>query len=180
MITIYVDMDGVLCDFAKAYKTLFNEDKENFDRDLFNKFISMDGFKNLDLMPNARKLINHLEDMNNIWGITVEILSSVGRADNIKSACHQKLMWLRNQDIYWDANFVEHKGLKKRFATPNSILIDDTRQNIYDFNEMHGVGIYYNDENVDDVISKINQKWFDMGNDRIQYNLVTMEGNKYV
>ena len=44
------------------------------------------------------------------------------------------------------SNLLEVKGLKKYFATPTTILIDDTENNVWDFNECHGHGILFNSQ----------------------------------
>jgi hypothetical protein len=183
MITIYVDMDGVLCDFKKAYKQMFADSKDDFDKSLFNIFVELDGFRNLDEMSNTSKLVKYLNwlketyglnenDSNKEYNINIEVLTSGGRANNLESVSLQKLAWLREHDIDWTLNVVEHKGLKKRFASPNSILIDDTHQNIYDFNEMHGRGIYYNNTNLEDAMQNIGEAVWNHMKSQSSYHLI--------
>lgn len=162
MVTIFLDMDGVLCDFKTSYKKHFLSDE--FDRDSFDKFVEINGFQLLDNMPNAIRLLQEVQSLqyeNN--NINVEILSSIGNSPYIDKVCEQKRNWLDSRGIQWKANFVQHKGLKKFFATPNSILIDDTKQNIYDFNEHTGVGIYYKDNNFDQCIDKLYEALYHKG-----------------
>ena len=120
MITLYLDMDGVLCDFEKAYHKL---DPEKADRKKFRDAVMVHKiFENLDFMPDTRELLNHVSRLNNI---TVEILTSMGTHDPFQanSAKHQKMHWLDKHNIPYKANFVHSKEEKAKYATPSSILI---------------------------------------------------------
>lgn len=139
-------MDGMLSNFDKSFQ-MSKFDKDEFKRKVMDEKL----FESLDWMPNAKrflKCINTFDDIN------IEILSSLGAPKDKElqlEVCRQKKVWLDNvglDNLY--CNFVEHKGIKKRFATPKSILIDDTLQNVYDFNENYGIGLYYEDENFDE------------------------------
>ena len=73
MITLYLDMDGVLCDFNKAY-TKIDPNKE--DRKKFRSAVMMHKiFEDLDFMPDAKELLNHVAKLHDI---NVQILTSMG------------------------------------------------------------------------------------------------------
>jgi hypothetical protein len=55
----------------------------------------------------------------------------------------QKMIWLADKDVSWAKIFVPGKHLKKQYANPNSILIDDTESVINDWNEAGGIGILH-------------------------------------
>jgi hypothetical protein len=57
----------------------------------------------------------------------------------------QKKIWLDTYNITFKQNFVPGKKLKKNFATPTSILIDDTESNIDDWIGAGGIGILHKD-----------------------------------
>ena len=142
MYTAYIDMDGVLFDFDKAYRNLTNN--APFTKELFEICImELKIFENLDAMPEFhlfKKLIEHYDHIN------FEILSSLGspKRDEVTwEAMRQKRHCLEKYGINIQSNFVYHKGMKKWFATPNACLIDDQQQNIWDFNEHRGRGIHY-------------------------------------
>lgn len=141
---IYVDMDGVIADFYKRYHDMFNiapEDaryKEQFAGN-FPKFIETQQFSTLDLMPDARELMNFLDGLD----ITKEILSSTARDDVYAEISMQKHRWLATHNIIYKANFVPGKQHKYKYATPNSIIIDDTRSVIEDWNKAGGIGILH-------------------------------------
>jgi hypothetical protein len=160
-VIIYLDMDGVLCNFDKAWnknhieKTHHNKpfDKSEFARQVREH----DLFLTLETMPKFNVFISVMKELESL-GCTIEMLSSLGCVDDTqlqKIICHQKTSWLLDRGIYWKRNFVSHKGKKKLFATPNSILIDDTQQNIWDFNERGGHGILYRDDDQHVCLEKL-------------------------
>jgi len=143
---IYLDLDGVIADFAKRYKELFHITPQQADRNrnfggFFNTFIATKQFASLDLMPDARMLLDHLNTLD----IPVEILSSTARQDSHEDISDQKRVWLISHGINYPRNFVPGKSLKYTFATPESIIIDDTLSVITDWIEAGGRAILHTD-----------------------------------
>jgi len=144
--TIYIDMDGVIADFSKRYKEKFHvtpeETRDNKEfNSYFDKFISDGEFSTLDLMPDATELLNFVSELDT----PKEILSSTARPQNHGMIAPQKQMWLNKHNIHYKANFVPGKSLKYKYATPNSIIIDDTKSVIDDWNKAGGIGILHTD-----------------------------------
>ena len=140
MITLYLDMDGVLADFNKEY-TKFDPLKE--DRKKFREAVTQHQiFLKLDFMPDAQELLNHV---SRLQGVDVQILTSMGTHDpfQAESAKQQKLVWLSKMNIPYRANFVHSKEEKAKYATPRSILIDDSIGCITPFNAAGGHGILH-------------------------------------
>ena len=140
MITLYLDMDGVLCDFNKAY-TKIDPNKE--DRKKFRSAVMMHKiFEDLDFMPDAKELLNHVAKLHDI---NVQILTSMGTHDPIQGAeaQRQKKVWLEKQGIGYFPNFVRNKEEKSIFANPHSILIDDSSGCIGPFIAKGGNGILH-------------------------------------
>jgi len=140
MIKLYLDMDGVLCNFNKAYRVYDPE----FDRKKFQQAVMQYKiFEDLELMSNALGLLSFVETLD----VDIEMLTSMGTFDPVQGAeaKRQKLIWLRNHHINYPANFVRTKSEKAKYATPFSILIDDSIGCITPFNEAHGHGILYDD-----------------------------------
>jgi hypothetical protein len=144
--TVYVDMDGVIADFSKRYKEKFRVTPEETRSNkqfggLFKKFIDDGEFSTLDLMPDAKELLQFLHELD----VPKEILSSTARPENHGMIAPQKQMWLHKHNIQYKANFVPGKSLKYKYATPDSIIIDDTKSVIDDWNKAGGIGILHTD-----------------------------------
>ena len=90
-------------------------------------------------MPDARKLLDFLDVLN----IPKEILSSTARVETHSIIAPQKARWLAAHNIAYKQNFVPGKGHKYKYATPNSIIIDDTKSVIEDWNKAGGIGIHH-------------------------------------
>lgn len=139
-ITLYLDMDGVLCNFDKAYKSLRThaEDGNRFRAAVMEFHI----FEDLEFMPDAMELMNYVSKLD---GINIEILTSVGTFDETRgtAAKHQKTKWLDSKNIPYRTNFVRTKHEKANYATPTSILIDDSIGCIEPFNAKGGHGILH-------------------------------------
>lgn len=137
-------MDGVIADFYKRYHNMFNiapEDaryKEAFSGN-FPRFIETQQFATLDLMTDARELLDFLDTLDS----PKEILSSTAREDTYAEISMQKSRWLATHNINYKANFVPGKQHKYKYATPDSIIIDDTRSVIEDWTKAGGIGILH-------------------------------------
>ena len=104
MITLYLDMDGVLADFNKEY-TKFDPQKE--DRKKFREAVMQHHiFEKLDFLPDTQELLNHVSKLHNV---SVEILTSMGTHEPTQAsmAQMQKLKWLDEKNIPYRANFVQ-------------------------------------------------------------------------
>ena len=140
MITLYLDMDGVLADFNKEYTKL---DPQRADRKRFREAVmNYKIFTHLDFMPDTQELLNHVSKLRDI---DVQILTSMGTHDPVQGneAKSQKLTWLEKHNIPYKANFVRNKQEKSNYATPNSILIDDSVGCISPFIAAGGHGILH-------------------------------------
>jgi phosphoglycolate phosphatase-like HAD superfamily hydrolase len=140
---IYVDLDGVLCDFHKRYNEVFNVCPETLSNKQFHrqfdKFIVDMNFATLEMMPDALQLLSALDSLE----VPKEILSSTASEARHDVVSKQKIIWLKKHGITYKQNFVPGKSLKYKFATPNSIIIDDTVSVIDDWNEAGGIGILH-------------------------------------
>jgi len=143
---IYLDMDGVIADFNKRYKELYKIEPKDadtyktFDK-FFTMFIADRQFAKLDLMPDAMELINYLRSLS----IPTEILSSTSSEKRDAEIREQKIDWLNKHNIEFPVNLVPGKRFKRDFSNENSLLIDDTPQNIDQWRTEGGVGILHTD-----------------------------------
>ncbi len=143
---VYLDMDGVIADFDKKYKELYRmspkeaDDKKEFYK-LFDNFIETGQFAKLDMTQDAKILLQFLDST----GIPVEILSSTASEKRHDAIAPQKTEWLREHGIHYPINLVPGKRLKRQYAKPDHLLIDDTGQNIDQWREDGGIGILHTD-----------------------------------
>jgi hypothetical protein len=141
---IYLDLDGVIANFTKRYKEVYGVDpdskrgRKDFN-DNFGNFIKTKQFETLELLPDASLLIEYLKNQE----LPVEILSSTGRPENHEEVSRQKTVWLCEHGIPFKGNFVPGKELKKNFASPTSLIIDDTLSVIDDWKESGGPAIHH-------------------------------------
>jgi hypothetical protein len=142
---IYVDMDGVLCNFEKRYTFLYGHVSENVRRSEFRKnfddFIQTDQFATLELLDDARLLIDVLD----LYVIPKEILSSTAYDEVYETISMQKARWLATHNIPWKQNFVPGKRHKYKYAQPDTIIIDDTYSVIEDWEKAGGIAIHHRD-----------------------------------
>lgn len=139
-------MDGVIADFDKRYIELFNITTKQSERDkkwvqFFDKFIEERHFATLDLMPEAIELMDYLKST----GIPIIILSSTSSENRDGKIRPQKMEWLNKHKIDFPVILVPGAHLKKDYAKPDSILIDDTNKNIDEWRRAGGIGILYTD-----------------------------------
>lgn len=159
--TIYVDMDGVLVDLYDPISIYLNEDYEavkkhcrvlnckdtktklGYIMPLLHEISNTDIFSRCRPNEGFNILVGALRSIEQ-RGIEIKILSSVMKnnkhADNLM-ACKQK--WLQENGITWEAIFAKGGHDKKVYANKSSLLIDDTRENIIDWVENEGYGIYH-------------------------------------
>lgn len=139
-------MDGVICDFHKRFADLYGEDALGFrDKKNFTvywpDFIQNKQFEELDWFPGGQELLKYLRDKN----VEIEILSSSGGLKFHSQVEEQKKVWLKKQGITFKPNIVPGRKHKANYATPETILIDDTDDVIDSFNAAGGIGILHKD-----------------------------------
>ena len=144
---IYLDMDGVLCDFERKFEELYGEEAlKNRDRKLWTEdwpdFIQTNQFEELAKFPGADDLLLFIRKHPEI---EVEILTSSGGQQYHDQVKEQKIVWLKKNSIAYKPNVVPGRKHKKEFAQPDTVLIDDTEDVIENFNRAGGIGILHRD-----------------------------------
>jgi len=133
-------MDGVLCNFDKAYRSLRTHatDGKRFRSAVMDYQI----FEDLEFMPDTQELLNYVTKLE---GINIEILTSMGtfEADQGNEAKRQKQKWLDKWNIPYKANFVRSKEEKAKYAHDRAILVDDSPGCINPFVVKGGHGILH-------------------------------------
>ena len=151
ILTIYVDLDGVLCDFRKQFISMFKEfpeidypskskEKKEYKR-RFDEFI-MDGhFATLEPMPDFDEALHFLRSIEDDY--TIKILSSTAQEKYLVEVSRQKEIWLKEYKIDYPAIFVPGKKLKQLYARPDSLLIDDTLSTIEEWRDKKSPAIWH-------------------------------------
>jgi hypothetical protein len=140
-------MDGVLSDFGKRYKELFQQkassSRERGEKhdEKWNQFVEGNNFETLEWYPGGKELLKYIISLD----IPVEILSSSGGRMHHEEVKRQKKVWLKNYNIDFKANIVPGRHLKADYAKSDIVIIDDTQDVIDDFNMAGGIGILHKD-----------------------------------
>lgn len=149
---IYVDMDGVLTDWEKQFEKLFGVPVKTYEQEhgkdkryeLVHKN-SPNFYATMPWMKDGKVLYNFIKEF------PTEILSHATDPE-----CKQgKETWLSDHDITLKQNLVQEREDKAKFATTNSILIDDREDNVNEFVNAGGVGILHKDAT--DTINKLKE-----------------------
>lgn len=146
---LYCDLDGVLADFSKKYKELTGMNPEEYEvlysEEEFWDVIDEYGtfWEELEWMPGGKELWGYIKQFDPI------ILTTPG--GNLESCKKQKNKWV-NQKL--GRIPVKFSNNKSKFATSNSILIDDMSYNTEPFEEAGGYAILY--RNVDETLDELN------------------------
>ena len=139
--TIYLDLDGVICDFRKGCERLgaiegyvVDWEKVHAEGSLF--------WAELEWTEDGQKFYNWLERFCDEQGIDLCILSQVAYQDGIDG----KYEWLRNNTRIPNKNIyiVKTGKAKSKFACPNALLIDDFGKNVEHFILGGGKAIKFN------------------------------------
>jgi hypothetical protein len=100
----------------------------------------------MEWMPEGKKLWNYLKNLD------VEILSAPSRS---KLSVDGKKIWVKTMLKPTPKLNLVRAVEKQKFANPNSILIDDTEENINQWVSAGGIGILAKRDNIDSVIQKL-------------------------
>lgn len=172
---LYLDMDGVQCDFFTAWAQWHNkkfgmdhverykdigskEDREQSIKELTSEgpeFVK-EFFATLEPLPNFSILYDWLVTNN----IPYVILSAPLRGNHEASA-EGKMIWLQNNhpnyNRYGAPIFRGDKERKAKTGDRPNVLVDDHKENIARWNNAGGIGILYRDNNVGSAIAELDK-----------------------
>lgn len=142
--TIYVDSDGVLCDWYSAMfyhanlvpefqgRTLYELNNDPaFNNWIYSKLHTRSGFfkHEVRLLPDAHELLNTLSNIKSRYGIKIVVLTAA-TTDDFKLVESDKKSFYRSfEHIFNDVIVVPDSRDKYKYATTDSILIDDFTSN---------------------------------------------------
>ena len=138
---IFSDMDGVLTDFDESFKKASDgiaprDYEKKFGKDKFWELIDGGGvgyWVGMPYMPDGEQYWNYIKDYD------VELLSSPSRSNTSRLG---KRLWVRNNMPGVKLTLAQ-AYLKKNYAAPNHILIDDRESNIDQWRAAGGIGILH-------------------------------------
>ena len=133
-------MDGVLVDFNKKIKQLFDK---NF-KDLNNDWI----WKRLSQHPNLYLDLDPMIDAFDLWSeikhLNPQILTAIPSKVDMPNAMSDKIEWVRNYlGAEYKINFGPHSVDKQKWCNPGDVLIDDNYLNVSQWNDRGGIGILH-------------------------------------
>lgn len=149
---IYLDMDGVLCDFNKHYNDLFGmypkearDQKDGSYMANWHKFVNNGEFVNIPTLEGYDKILHAVaEYRRQMKGeVTISILTSSGGLSKYAEVAAQKTQWLKDHFITYEPIVVPGRRYKQKYANRYSILIDDTEDVMDDWKEAGGIGIQH-------------------------------------
>jgi 5'(3')-deoxyribonucleotidase len=145
---LFIDMDGVLTDFIKGYHELTGKDisGEYHNNDDFWDPINKAGYDfwiNLKWKEDGKKLWKYIEKYN------PTVLSAPSKKDDSRVGKHD---WIK-RELPGVHLILRTAKNKKEFAAPDSILIDDLKDNVDSWKEAGGIGILHT--SADDTIKKL-------------------------
>lgn len=143
---VYVDLDGVIVNFAEHAKDLTGIDIDNAGKEDRNKF-----WKHIERHVKQGKpffaAMSPMDDAYKLWNYVAKfsptILSATG---HIFGAGKEKREWVREYlgaGVADKAIFVRNSHDKAKYASPTSILIDDRTKSITPWEEAGGIGILH-------------------------------------
>lgn len=147
--TIYCDLDGVLTDFKRSLKELFPKMNQLKN----NKKLSDEIWKKIsDAGPMFWSNMEWMSDGHELWNHIVNFKPHILSARPIKSRgiIHQhaykgKREWIAKElgvEVLNRTHIVLRQE-KQKYSNSNSILIDDKKENIKEFNKKGGIGILH-------------------------------------
>jgi hypothetical protein len=104
-------------------------------------------------LPDFAKGIEYLKELQ-AAGYEMFILSSTAKEEFYDEISKQKIVWLQEHGIDFHPIFVPGKALKRLYAGPGKVLIDDTLSNVEQWDEDGGIAIHHSDW--EDTINKLN------------------------
>lgn len=162
---IYLDMDGVLADFAGGVRSLcgmepLSQNDKHRDRskddEMWERIRTCDHFYNrLELLPGAVEMFDRICEW---FGDRCEILTGVPKEERgIIQAADDKAEWVKrllSEDVR--VNIVNWREKVNFCKGDGYILIDDSKKIIQRWNEAGGMGVLH--MSAEDTLDRLIQK----------------------
>lgn len=157
--TVYIDLDGVICDFEGTYQKLFGvhpKDAKDSRSENWKSFVEQKAFENLDMISGADTFLNALKLLQETDNVTFKYLTSAGgKSETNDSVKAQKNEWLRKKGLDFFECIVVYSGSHKAdYANAQSMLVDDT-QRVLDKFKQNGGNIFRHTNSYRDTLVNI-------------------------
>lgn len=142
---IYLDMDGVIVDFAGYTINVLgvkDADSGGSAKEMWAAIEKVPNFfDKLSMLPDAQELLDYVLSL----GIPTEILTAIpSKRNDLKTAADDKKSWAaREIGPEMIVNTGPYSRDKKNWAKPNYVLIDDRKSNIKEWIAAGGIGILH-------------------------------------
>ena len=150
---LYLDMDGVLVDFlGHVEKCQFFRKNGKVDWDkVIDKGPQF--WNEMEWMPGAEKTFSELISLSESGKFEIFILSAV----NFPTGVEGKKLWIQTHTKFPLENviIVSHSEDKSKYASPDSILVDDREKCLIPFKEAGGKVILF--KNWNETLEEIKQ-----------------------
>ena len=153
---IYCDMDGVLTNFEERFEHFSGMHPQEYEKkygqaafwELIDVKVGLRFWAGMKWMPGGEKLWSYISQYN------PQVLTSPSKDNNSRLG---KNIWVRNHlHPKPKVNFA-YSADKQRFATPNSILIDDKKSNIEQWDAAGGIAIRCLYGDIQPVLQKLKE-----------------------
>jgi 5'(3')-deoxyribonucleotidase len=165
---IFLDLDGVIADFAGAYKAAFNRSAHDDDPFTVQQFVMQvpDFFRILPVLEKGAELVDLLKDQYEVIFLTTPM-------EGVESCRRDKLEWVREH--FGTGHDVLFSDDKAEFVMDEkSILIDDMQYNLKPWRDAGGTAIDFKQRN-DAIIEKIEDVLSGKEAERVKKELASMD-----
>jgi len=147
--TIYLDQDGIVTNFAEAYKIAFNRDVFKDDSFTVTEMCKTEPrfFLTIPVLQRGKELYNRLVKKYNIIFLTTAM-------DELEYCRSDKVTWLK-QNICSEPTIIFSDNKADYAHSEKDILVDDMAHNLTAFYEAGGTAINFNSMSNDEIMQKI-------------------------
>tara|TARA_R100001015_G_C4620538_1_gene177502 strand:+ start:1244 stop:1789 length:546 start_codon:yes stop_codon:yes gene_type:complete len=151
---IYCDMDGVLTNFESRFEHFTGKSPKQYEKEfgleqfwhLIDSKIGVRFWVGMDWMPQGKELWSFISPYS------PSLLTSPSRDNTSRLG---KNLWVKNNLNPKPKVIFAYSKDKQRYADENSILIDDKKSNINEWNAQGGIAIRCKDGDVTSVINEL-------------------------
>ena len=153
---IYCDMDGVLTNFESRFEHFTGKSPKQYEKEfgleqfwhLIDSKIGVRFWVGMDWMPQGKEWWSFISPYGPSW------LTSPSRDNTSRLG---KNLWVKNNLNPKPKVIFAYSKDKQRYADENSILIDDKKSNINEWNAQGGIAIRCKDGDVTSVINELKE-----------------------